>query len=269
MGALRLLVVRRSLASVLADVTVAISFLSILVLASGCAQRADGSFVTIADDTQVLTKNQEGLTPVEQRQLERVRRYASMRVQGAGVGAVLGAVTGALAFGGNRGAGAAGGAVAGAALGYLAGAYVANLNETAEDRRDDLNVQVDAARRAVDETERAVADNREIVSAERSRIERLNRDYRAGDITQEQYRDQIANLETKILIVNESLRAAENDVAAMDSTIQQQQAQSVDPKPLAEQRARMEEEVRVLREERERLATAVASIPPEIGAPAA
>jgi hypothetical protein len=188
----------------------ALAMVAAFSLQSGCATRPDGRTVTLIDDAQVLAMSDDGLNATEVRQLERAQRYAEMRVTGAAGGAVLGAFAGAFAFSDNAALGAAGGAAAGAALGYLAGAYVANLNEGAEDRRNDLNAQLAAARKAVDENEAAVRDNRSIVSAETRRIDDLNRKYRAGEITKDQYAEEIDALDKKLVIVDEALRAAES-----------------------------------------------------------
>jgi hypothetical protein len=247
----------------------ALALLASAVVLPGCATRADGSTVSILDDAQVLAMDDEGLSDAERRQLERVKRYASMRTQGAIGGAIIGGIAGALLVRKNRGVGAAGGALAGGALGYLGGAYVARLNETAEDRRDDLEVQLAAAKETVADTQRAVADNREIVRAERKRIERLNQEYRAGKITADQYRDQIGQLETRIKIVDESLRIAENDAAAMQKHIDGQRARNVNPAALEKQRVAIEREVATLRAERDSLIEAAGTIPAGVGAPTA
>lgn len=236
---------------------------------AGCAQRPDGSFVSIIDDADVMTMSDEGLNETERRQLDRLQRYAEMRVTGAAGGAVIGALAGALLFKDNRGAGAAGGAAAGAAIGYLAGAYVANLNSQAEDRRDDLNVQLAAARDAVAENKQAVRDNRTIVNAEVRRIDELNRGYRAGTVTRDQYAERIDTLDKKITIVDESLRAAENDVEALQKTADNRRAggDTGGASKLESQKRALERDVARLQQERLRLVEAVASIPPEVGGP--
>jgi len=243
--------------------------LSLLVplLLAGCATRPDGSTVTIVDDIQVMSMDASGLNEDQARELERVQRYARMRSQGAVGGAILGTVTGMLVASENRGAGAAVGAGAGGALGYLGGAYVANLNAQAEDRRNTLNAQLDAARQAVAETERAVATSRSTVATERSRVSRLNREYRAGRITQGQYREEIVDLEKKLVILDESLRAGEDDVRAMALSVEAQAEKGANTGGLEAQKRRMEREVAALRRDRDALIEVIGSIPPEIGGP--
>lgn len=240
-----------------------------MLAAAGCAQRADGSFVSIVDDAQVLTMSAEGLNETERRQLERVQRYAEMRVTGAAGGALTGALAGALLARDNPAAGVAIGVTAGAALGYLAGAYVANLNEQAEDRRDDLNTQLGAAKQAVAENKRAVADNRDIVSAQTRAIDDLNRRFRAGTVTKEQYAAQIEGLDTRMTIVDESLRAAENDVAAIErsAAAREKAGDTRGAQQLTAQKTALQSDVNRLQQEKLRLVEAVASIPPEVGGP--
>ncbi len=233
----------------------------------GCAQRADGSTVTIFDDIDVLSMNAEGLDPISARQLDRVQRYAQMRVEAAGIGGAAGALAGILI--GNETAGAEGavaggigGAFAGAQLGYLAGAYFANLNSVAEDRRNDLNVQLAAAKAAVRENQQAVDDARTIVDAEERRIARLNSRRAAGELQQDQYREELEGLNTRLAILDESLRAAENDQKLVEKTIKGRggEAQSGD---LPRQRGQLASEVRQLEKLRAELIDVALSVPEE------
>lgn len=249
-------------------IRIACATLLLAAVTAGCAVDQDGNTVTIIDDVAVLNRSAEGLDPVSARQLQRVQRYARMRAQGAAGGALAGLLTGLL-IADNKAAGAGVGAVAGAQIGYLAGAYIANLNTVAEDRRGDLNAQLQAARASVAETRSAVRDNRKMVNAERNAIRRLNRRYAAGKVTQEQYRSQIAELETKQIILNDTIRIAQNDSTAIAHTIEAQKAAGANTRRLANEQARLQAEIRRLNQQRDRLVTAVASIPPEIGYPAA
>lgn len=244
------------------------AIIAALTLLSACATTPDGRTVTIFDDANILFMDDDGLTQVEARQLDRSKRYAQMRMEGAAGGALLGALAGAVIVDGNRGAGAAGGAAIGAQIGYMAGAYVARLNSEAEDRRDDLNAQLAAAKNAVRETQGVVRDNREIVAAERRKIDRLNKSYRAGQITNEQYSNEISALEKKITIVDESIRIAESDVAAIEYTAaSRENAGAGGAGALRSQKAQLEKQVRQLRQQRAALLQAVATIPPEAGRP--
>ncbi len=235
-------------------------------LSAGCATRPDGSTVTIVDDVSLMTMSNDGLNEAERRQLDRAKRYAEMRATGAGVGAVTGAIVGFLT---GDIEGAVIGGVGGGALGYLGGAYVANLNSVAEDRRDDLNAQLAAANKAVEENRAAVRDNRSIVSAETRRIDRLNNQYRAGQITAAQYADEIETLNKKVRIVEESLRAAEDDVSGVRATASARRERG-DANGASQLEARadtLQSEVRRLEAERIKLVEAVATIPPAAGGP--
>lgn len=242
-----------------------IPLFAIVAVLAACATRPDGSVVTIADDVEALFISREGLNDTELRQLDRIQRYAKMRVTGAAGGAVGGALIGLFVVD-NAALGAAGGAVAGAAVGYLAGAYVANLNSAAEDRRDDLNVQLAAAKKAVSETQASVKDNRAIVAAETRKIRKLNQAYRAGKITKDQYASEIETLDRKVTIVNESLRAAEDDVKALERTAKRRtdNGDASGAAKLTAQKKSLEREVARLQRERLKLIEAVASIPSEV-----
>ena len=206
----------------------------------------------------------EGLDPASSRQLDRAQRYAKMRMQGGGVGALTGALAGALigsSVADSQGAlvGGIGGAVAGAQLGYLAGAYYANLNAVAEDRRDDLNAQLAAARAAVQENQQAVADSRSIVKAETARIARLNQRRAAGEIQADDYHDELEGLNTRLTILDESLRTAENDRTLIEKTIESRGGG--DAGGLAKQRNKLSAEIEQLRSLRGQLIDVALTVP--------
>jgi phage shock protein A len=144
----------------------------------------------------------------------------------------------------------------------LGGAFVANLNETAKDRRGDQDAQIAAATTSVGETERAVADNHEIVPAEIRRIERLNEAHRATA-----YEAEIALLGKRITFVDESLRTAQNDELAITAAVANPRAQNADAGSLEKRRAAMEREVSALRGEHDNLLAAVATMPQDVDAP--
>jgi hypothetical protein len=113
----------------------------------------------IIKDVGTLSRSSDGLTPPQAKQLERLKRYAKMRVQGTAGGAVVGALTcGLLSGGKNVARNAAACGIAGGFAGYLVGAYYANINAVAEDKRDTLEAKLAAARAAVEETRQAGQD---------------------------------------------------------------------------------------------------------------
>ena len=237
---------------------------------SGCAKDHN-----LATDIGRLMTSSDGLTFPEQRALERSKRFAEIRVKSAVIGGTLGAVMAGAACAlavedsnaATTAACAAGGAVAGAVGAYLIGAYYANLEEEAEGRRNDLNVQLAAAKRAVGESEAQVSNVREIVRAERSKIRELNAQYGAGRITQDQYKSQITKLELKANLVQEQLNLSKADVNTMDAVIKDQKARGNNVSKLSAERKTMVAVVDKLTKERDSLLEAIASIPAEMEPP--
>lgn len=235
----------------------------------GCATRSDGSTVTMFDDVSVMRMDTQGLDPASARQLERAQRYAQMRVEAGGIGGAVGGGLGGLAAGlatddwGIALAGAVGGAIIGAQAGYMTGAYIANLNETAENRRDTLEAQLAAAERAVAENALAVADNRLIVAAERQRINDLTLARRTGRVTQQGYRDELTGLKERLTIVDESLRLAENDLTAVTETIQGRASAGQSYNGLPAQRQKLMQDVEELTRLRAELISVALGVPAE------
>lgn len=223
--------------------------------------------MTAFDDIQVMRMSSAGLTPPAARQLERAQRYAEMRLTGAAAGAVVGALAGALAISNNRGAGAAGGAAIGAAIGYLGGAYIANLNSQAEDRRTDLNVQLNAARAAVQEADEDVADARAMVRTQQAALQNTLRQYRAGQIAQGAAEDQVSKAKEHLVLVDEAIRRVQDNMQGISITMDENQKAGRSSRGLNTQIQQLREREARLLQQRQRLVQAFQGVPPELGAP--
>ncbi|MEM6623131.1 MAG: hypothetical protein AAF674_12940 [Pseudomonadota bacterium] len=239
--------------------------LALCFTASGCAQRADGSTVTAIDDIQVMRMSSAGLTPAAARQLDRAQRYAEMRLTGAATGAIVGALAGALAIRGNRAAGAAGGAALGAALGYLGGAYVANLNSQAEDRRTSLNVQLAAANAAVREAEEAVIDARAIVSDQRAALRNTVSAYRAGTIAKAEAEARVGRAKEHLVLIDEAVRSVQDNISGISATIEDNQQNNRSSRGLNSRVQQLRAEEQQLLRQRQRMVAAFQGVPPELG----
>ncbi|MEM7744265.1 MAG: hypothetical protein AAF409_11210 [Pseudomonadota bacterium] len=192
-----------------------------------------------------------------------------MRLTGAATGAVVGAIAGALAISGNRGAGAAGGAALGAAIGYLGGAYIANLNSQAEDRRTDLNVQLNAARAAVREADEDVSDARALVRSQRSALQNTVSQYRAGQIAQSEAASRVETAKEHLVLVDEAVRRVQDNIAAINITIDENQQAGRSSSGLQSQIQQLKEREARLLQQRQRLVQAFQGVPAELGAPVA
>lgn len=132
--------------------------------------------------------NTAALTPQQQALREQSERWNRTAATGALAGAALGAGTGALIGGRNRGTNALIGAGIGLVGGLLAGAVVADRNLAFENRELTAGQRIEAAQQisanlnnAADASERVTQENRQTLA-------RLDRQYRAGQITSAQYR---------------------------------------------------------------------------------
>ena len=244
--------------------------LAVAVAVSGCAKDAN-----IIDDIDTLTTSSSGLSATEARILDRQQRYAELRVRSAAIGGALGAVLAgagcALAVEDNKfataAACAAAGGAAGAAGAYLVGAYYARMEEVAEDRRDTLQAQLASARQAVADGNAQVREMRQMVKAERTKLTRLNREYRAGRITQQQFKDQIDRLDVKVDLAQKEVLSAESDVRLMEATIKDNKLRKKSSRGLSTQFKAMKKIAAQKRRERDALLKAVATLPPEIDPP--
>jgi len=245
----------------------AAALLVVALASAGCATRPDGSSVTLIDDLRILTLDDEGLGPEAARQLARAQMYARMRRDAALLGGIAGTAAGASLSGQQRLLGGLVGAVVGMSAGYLAGAYIGRLNEVAENRREELTTRLEIARAAVAEHGRALADVRAIHAQEAETLSRLQNAYRAGRITADAYRGEIAGLERKLRILDEVVRTAEQDLAVMEQHVADGERQAHAVADLARQRDSLKGVVEEMRGRYGELLSAAAGIPPEIGGP--
>ncbi len=243
-----------------------ILLLSVFAVVAACAPKVGGGTVTIVDDADILLTSSEGLTPDEKAELDRLKRYARFRAQGAGIGAGIGCATGYLAGGDWATIAAACGA--GALIGYLGGAYLAILNNESVERRETLSAQLAAAQVAVKEAEESVDDVRTIVRNERRRIADLNAAYQAGRINQEAYQAELGALDARVEIVRGSLALAQRDSAAIQASIDQRQREGQNASELIARKRELDAQVRQLQGQWNEMVQAVNSIPEDIDAPA-
>lgn len=164
-----------------------------------CATNPDGSTPNLFSDigTTASSGSDANLTPEQRALRQQEKDYAETRLTGAAVGAVGGALLGAAlgaAFGGGRGAatGAAIGALAGGTAGYVGTTYLARDHQQFTASRDSLQADIDAAKADTAKMERNVQVAQNALSAQRTQLNRVNADLRAGRISEQQARAQVA-----------------------------------------------------------------------------
>jgi len=140
-------------------------------------------------------------------------RFNTTVAQGAVTGAVLGGVAGYF-LSSNKAAGVATGAALGGALGTAAGYAVARNNFQQQRTEQNLNALIDSAHQDALVAQQAAAAAHQRASEAQARIRQLNAQYRAGQITSENYQAEIASYretedKTRQMIENVNKRAAE------------------------------------------------------------
>ncbi|HTR86317.1 MAG TPA: hypothetical protein VMI56_17680 [Reyranella sp.] len=187
--------------------------------------------------TSAASMDQSTMSPAErdlQAKTEQQRKTDAAIAGGVG-GAILGAALG-YALGGWQGAalGAAGGAMTGAAVGYGYGSYMnarARQYSSQEQRAQEVTK---SANSTVDYYNQVNASARTILAEQQAKVAQLNNDYKAGAITKEQYRQQLANaganqtnLKAQISGIDKQIAEMKGDEqsAVLTSQVQQLQAQ--------------------------------------------
>lgn len=133
--------------------------------------------------------NTANLTPAQRQLRDQDQRWWQTTTTGAVSGAALGAVAGAVLGGrNNRGEAALLGALIGGIAGTMAGATMANRTLEFENREASANERIASAQQAAASFEQAAMTAKQVTDENARRLEALDRQYRARQITAEQYR---------------------------------------------------------------------------------
>jgi chromosome segregation ATPase len=205
------------------------------------------------------------LTPAQQDLRTESERFKWTRLQGALLGAASGALAGWLIS--EDATGAAIGAAAGGALGYAAGYYIDTVNQSYANEQQALSTRVDAANQDIARYERAVADARTVVGSHRQTIADLNAQYARQQITADQYGAQVASIEGDIEALQDLINESSGNVELMDKDIAQLREQGANVGGLVARRNELAGKRDALQEQLDTLASAIGSIPDEVGGP--
>jgi hypothetical protein len=210
---------RSGLASLLAVV-------SVLLFASGCTTRdlarlaAGDTSVITADKVEQVTRTAMGsvgsapasvappparpLTPAEERMRAQASDYKKTIAGGLLVGCLGGAGIGALIERDAKGAliGCGAGAVVGGAAGY----YVAEKKKGYATREQQLDAMIADVKQDNAKVATMVADTREIATADRKRIDQIERDLKANKISRQEAQKQMADVDANRVFLAETVR---------------------------------------------------------------
>lgn len=154
------------------------------------------------------------LTPAEQQLRNEVETERNL--EGAALGCLGGAILGALIDENNRERGAAIGCGAGAVTGYVASEYVNARNAEYADAQAYARAREEGAQRAAARYRQATATARALVADEKRKIAALNAQYRARQITAEQYKSQVASAAENIQLLNRQIGQIDDTIAQID-----------------------------------------------------
>lgn len=182
-----------------------------VMLLAGCASQTGG---------QSLSPAQMQLQQVNDRFRQTVGEGAAMGavtlgLLGAGIGALAGRGKGALI---GAGAGAAVGAALGTAMGYV----VARKNYLQAKTEENLKQLIAAANGDADAYHRSATASRDIAAEAHTKITALDRQYKAKQITAEQYKQAAQSYKSSADIMQSQVASSSDKVTAMRTDAQSQ-----------------------------------------------
>ncbi len=204
--------------------------LALALTLAGCATNPDGTTANIFTDmgSAFGGGNDVALTPEQQALRQQQRDYSQARLTataaGAGVGAVVGALIGAATGSGqDRGQraliGAGIGAGVGGAAGYAGGSYLSRDHSRFVASRDSLQADIDAARDDTVRMQRNVEVAQSALTSQRTQIDQLNADLRAGRIDADEARQKANVAAADVQAVRALAEESERRVANLDQSI--------------------------------------------------
>lgn len=197
------------------------------------------------------------LTPEQLALREQADEFNSTVGTGAVAGAVIGGLLGALLDSNNRGRGAALGAAAGAALGGGAGYYIASQNERYASSEQALYAKIQAADREVVRFRGMVANTQTVVAQQRQRLQMLQQQYRAGRVSEAEYRNRLAVAREDAEAIQTMIGGNQEIVQAMQGDIHALRRRGEDTRALEQRLAELQRSQRELRNQYDRMSDAM------------
>ena len=156
-----------------------------------------------------------GLSPAQNQLRQANARFNQTVGEGAAAGAVLGGITGLALGGRNRGEAALIGAAAGGAVGAGAGYLVARNNLSRSSTESQFSDAIQQASADADAYRASADASSQIADQASSDAARLGSQYRARQISQQQYRAGIAKYQADNDIISKQVGQAQEAAAAM------------------------------------------------------
>ena len=221
--------------------------------------------VTVAGCQSSRGVSDDSLTPAQRQLRAETDRFNQTVAEGAVAGAVIGGLIGALAADDNRLAGAAIGAGAGAVVGAGAGFFVASQNESYASEEARLNAEIQAARQEVASYQRIVSASQRVVDQHKATIARLNTQYRQGQITAGQYRQQTAGIQGDIDSIEAAIGNNREQTQAIQQRLTELRRQGRNAASLAQAEAQLRAQRQQLEAQLDELVVAMDTAPVSVG----
>jgi outer membrane lipoprotein SlyB len=190
--------------------------LGALLLVSGCASGGFGGMEPGLSPAQSALRSSQGRYSSTDSS-----NYMSTVAEGAAVGAIAGALLGALLDSRNRGRGALIGGAAGAGLGGMGGAAVADRNRGQAHSEQARIQSIQKAEADARNFHNAALAARQVVAEARGRSAQLERQWRDGQISAAQYRQEMQRYQGDL----NAMRSVQSDAGRVSGAMRQASSQ--------------------------------------------
>ena len=199
----------------------------------------------------------------EERQIRQIE--LQRLAQSVGIGCVIGGLSGLLL--GNdqdRGRNVLIGTAAGCIVGFAAGQYINTRTAHFGSSQEQSRALIAAADRDIQKYRSLNATTRSLVSQQRTKVNGLNRQLAAGEITAEGYRARMSSAGRNLQTLQNQSRAINDQVNVMKSDASAIRANNGNPAALSQRIAILEAEKRELDSQRRSLSRIYGGIPPQV-----
>ncbi|WP_342078204.1 hypothetical protein [Yoonia sp. SS1-5] len=238
--------------------------LALTAMLAACAPDGQGGTNNLASDLVTLSGGSAGQSPQQRELSARQRDYAKARVQAVGVSVatvLIGCqIRGCTNEQRNQ-------LLATAVVGgYLVGGYLTNRDAEFQGTQETLRKDIQVAREDNARLSRSVSAAKSVVSYQRQEIATLNQGLANGSVTTANYKAKLAGMQQDVAATRNIRRDAEQNVQALNNSIQRHQQAGLSTAQLRQERARQQARINELRSEENRMLANIARAPAEVRA---
>ena len=236
------------------------------ILVAGCVTNEDGSTANIFSDLGTIMSGSE--VSEEQGalrdQADSYNDYAEARVASAVAGAIIGGIIG---YAAGDEEGALLGAAAGGVAGYVGGSYLTRDHSEFQASRESLDEDIAVAEELTQESRKNTALAQAALDWQKRDIDRLNKEYEAGALDNQEYERALLEIEKDRGSVRSMIDATRERIATLNRSISKYKSAGYDTSRLDAAKSAQRQHIARLEAIEDAMVTLIAGAPDGVERP--